>query len=159
MAEVQVGGAPTDEAVYVQVAQDLARVGVNMELRSLIGQEWVHKFFSGDWGKADVLSMTWTTGAYSDTIRAIETFSCAKPGAFFCTPNLMPLIQESNRTFDIAKREQMLQDLMLTLHDLAPSIFLYPFAVIIAHRPSVENVVIGPGGLMFDRMRIKNGSD
>ena len=154
VAEVQVGSAPTDEAVYVQVAQDLARVGVNMELRSLIGQEWVRKFFSGEWGDADALSMTWTTGAYSDTIRAIETFSCAKPGAFFCLPELMPFIEESNRTFDTAKRERMLQDLMATLHDLAPSLFLYPFAVIVAHHPSVENVVIGPGGLMFDRMRI-----
>ena len=63
LAEVQVGSAPTDEAVYVQVAQDLARVGVDMELRSLIGQEWVRKFFTSDWGDADVLSMTWTTGA------------------------------------------------------------------------------------------------
>ena len=158
MAEVQVGIAPTDEAVYVQMAQDLAQVGVHMELRSLIGQEWVRKFFSGDWGDADVLSMTWTTGAYSDTIRAIETFSCAKPGTFFCLPELMPFIEESNRTFDTARRERMLQDLMASLHDLAPSIFLYPFAVIVAHRPGVENVVIGPGGLVFDRMRL-TGSD
>lgn len=153
-AEVQVGGAPTDEAVYVQVAQDLARVGIDVELRSLIGQEWVRKFFTGDWGEADVLSMTWTTGAYSDTIRAIETFSCAKPGAFFCAPELMPLIEESNRTFDTARRERMLQDLMARYHELAPSIFLYPFAVIVAHRPGVENVMLGPGGLIFDRIRI-----
>ena len=154
LAEVQVGGAPTDEAVYVQVAQDLARVGVDMELRSLIGQEWVRKFFTGDWGEADVLSMTWTTGAYSDTIRAIETFSCAKPGAFFCLPELMPFIEESNRTFDVAMRERMLQDLMASLHDLAPSIFLYPYAVIVAHRPGIENVALGPGGLMFDRIHV-----
>lgn len=156
VAEVQVGSAPTDDAVYVQIAQDLTRVGVEVELRALIGQEWVRKFFTGDWGEADVLSMTWTTGAYSDTIRAIETFSCAKPGAFFCVQDMMPRIEESNRTFDPLARERMLQDMMADLHDLAPSLFLYPFAVIVAHHPSVENVVIGPGGLMFDRMRLRN---
>ena len=86
-AELLRGGAPTDDAVYVQVAQDLARVGIHMELHNLIGQEWILKFFSGDWGDADVLSMTWTTGAYSDTIRAIETFSCEKPGRSFVRLN------------------------------------------------------------------------
>ena len=70
----------------------------------------------------------------------------------------MPLIEESNRTFDTAQRERMLQDLMARYHDLAPSIFLYPFAVIVAHRPGVENVMLGPGGLMFDRIRMTEPS-
>jgi ABC-type transport system substrate-binding protein len=127
---------------------------VDVDLQALIGQEWIRKFFSGEWGDADVFSMTWTTNAYADTIRAIETFSCEKPGAFFCAPELLPLIHASNQNFDTAGREQQLRDIMATLHDMAPSIFLYPHSIVIAHRPSVEKVVVGSGGFMFERMRM-----
>ena len=158
-AEILRGGTPTDDAVYAQIAQDLAKIGVRMRVHGLIGQEWIRKFFSGDWGDADVLSMTWTTGAYSDTIRAIETFSCKKPGAFFCAPELLPIIESSNQTFNINRREQYLRTIMGRLHNLAPSIFLYPHSIIIAHDPSVRNVMVGSGGLMFERMRVMKKED
>lgn len=154
-AEVLRGSSPTDDIVYVQVAQDLARVGVTMNVRSLIGQEWIRKYFSGEWGDADVLSVTWNAGAYSDTIRAIETFSCEKPGAFFCASELTPLINQSNRTFDIDEREWLLQEIMARYHDLAPSIFLYNQSLIISHHPKIEAVVMGGGGMQFEQMRIK----
>ncbi len=153
------GSQPTDDVVYVQVAQDLARVGVQVNVRPLIGTEWIRKYFSGDWGDADILSVTWNAGAYSDTIRAIETFSCNKPGAFYCAPELTPLIQESNRTFDEAERERLLQNIMARFHDLAPAIFLYNQAVIISHHPRVEKVVMGGGGLVFERMRMADESE
>jgi len=153
------GSQPTDDVVYVQVAQDLARVGVQVNVRPLIGTEWIRKYFSGDWGDADILSVTWNAGAYSDTIRAIETFSCNKPGAFYCALELTPLIQESNRTFDEAERERLLQNIMARFHDLAPAIFLYNQAVIISHHPRVEKVVMGGGGLVFERMRMADESE
>jgi hypothetical protein len=37
---------------------------------------------------------------------------------------------------------------------MAPSIFLYPHSIVIAHHPSVEKVVVGSGGFMFERMRM-----
>lgn len=152
--EVLRGSSPTDDIVYVQVAQDLARVGIEMNVRSLIGQEWIRKYFSGDWGNTDVLSVTWNAGAYADTIRAIETFSCDKPGAFFCAPELTPLIAESNRSFDVDERERLLQQIMARYHDLAPSIFLYNQSLIISRHPKVETVVMGGGGFRFEQMRI-----
>ncbi|MFL2770966.1 MAG: ABC transporter substrate-binding protein [Rhodospirillaceae bacterium] len=158
-AEMLRGGTPTDDAVYVQIAQDLAKIGVTMGVHGLIGQEWIRKFFSGDWGDADVLSMTWSTGAYSDTIRAIETFSCNKPGAFFCAPELLSIIESSNQTFNATRREQHLRTIMGRLHNLAPSIFLYPHSIVIAHDPSVRNVVVGSGGFMFERMRVTKKED
>lgn len=148
------GSSPTDDIVYVQVAQDLARVGVTMNVRSLIGQEWIRKYFSGEWGSADVLSVTWNAGAYADTIRAIETFSCDKPGAFFCAPELTPLIEQSNGTFDAVQRERLLQRIMARYHELAPSIFLYNQSLIISRHPRVENVVMGGGGFRFEQMRL-----
>lgn len=156
--EVLRGSSPTDDIVYVQVAQDLARVGIEMNVRSLIGQEWIRKYFSGDWGDTDVLSVTWNAGAYADTIRAIETFSCSKPGAFFCAPELTPLIAESNRSFDVSNRERLLQQIMARYHDLAPSIFLYNQSLIISRHPKVETVVMGGGGFRFEQMRLGEGA-
>ncbi|MEQ9112053.1 MAG: ABC transporter substrate-binding protein [Rhodospirillaceae bacterium] len=153
--EVLRGGSPTDDTVYIQVAQDLARVGVTMNVRPLIGQEWIRKYFSGDWGSADALSVTWNADAYADTIRGIETFSCAKPGVFFCEPSLTPLIEQSNRAFETPERERLLKNIMAQMHDLAPSIFLYNQSLIISRHPRVENVVMGGGGFVFEQMRVR----
>ncbi len=154
-AEVLQGASPIDNTVYIQVAQDLARVGVTMDVRPLIGQEWIRKYFSGDWDTADVLSMTWNAGAYADTIRGIETFSCKKPGVFFCAPELSPLIEESHRAFNEPQRERLLQNIMARMHDLAPSIFLYNQSIIVSRHPRVETIAMGGGGFMFEHMRIR----
>ena len=67
---------------------------------------------------------------------------------------MTPLIVESNQNFDLIGRETQLRNIMAKLHDLAPSIFLYPHTVVIARKPSVENVVISSGGFMFERMHM-----
>ena len=56
------------------------------------------KYFSGNWGQADSISATWNSAAYWDVIRAIEIFSCKKPGAFFCIPELMNEIDDDTRS-------------------------------------------------------------
>jgi peptide/nickel transport system substrate-binding protein len=154
VARIQLAAIPESTSVYQQVAADLAAVGIDLELRPILAQEWVRMYTSGDWGGADIISTTWNSAAYGDTIRAIETFSCRKPGVFFCAPEIEPLIDASNAELDPVKREAILRDIMARYHDLAPSIFLVNLTSVYAHGDRVKTVVLGRTGLAFEQMEL-----
>ncbi|MFL2769648.1 MAG: ABC transporter substrate-binding protein [Rhodospirillaceae bacterium] len=134
---------PEADLIYQSIAQDLRMIGVELEIRPTFGTEWIRKWFSGDWGEADILSSIWNTSVYMDAIRAIENVSCTKNGAFFCIPEMMADIEETRTNFDPASRERQLQDLLARLHDLAPSLYLFPQASTFAFSSRVKNIIFG----------------
>jgi len=147
-AKVLVQGLPEQAAMYQRVAQDLAEVGVKVDFRAVPGPNWIRIWYSGDWEGADIISHTHNSNSYYDVIRVIENFSCKKAGAFFCLPDMLPIIEASNVNFDRASRERQLQDMMTQFHDLAPSIILFPQPNIFAMTQQVQNLV-------FERERVQ----
>jgi peptide/nickel transport system substrate-binding protein len=152
IARVQVQAVVGAASVYSQVAADLKAVGVDLELRPVLGQDWVRMYTTGDWGGADVISSTWNAAAFHDTVRAIETYSCDKPGAFFCAPEITPQAAAANAELVPAKREQILEDIAVRFHDLAPTIYLVNIASILAASPKVGPLAFTRSGLLFERM-------
>ena len=150
-------GVPEAELIYQSVAQDLRLIGVDLEIRPTFGTEWIRKWFSGDWGDADMLSSIWNTSAYMDAIRAIETVSCAKNGAFFCIPDMMDDIEATKTNFEPASREKQLQDLMAQLHDLAPSLYLFPQTAIFAFADRVHNITFGRQQMKLEDIEMDDG--
>lgn len=153
-AEVLITGVLEAPTMYLKVAQDLAAVGIVMEVQPLQGPEWIGKYFSGDWGKADAISATWNGASYWDVIRAIEIFSCKKPGAFFCAPDLIPTINASHGMFDVEERSRTLQDLSRTMHDIAPSLFLVQIADVIAYSDRLGDLPFRHKQLAVDKLRL-----
>ena len=143
-------------AVFQRIAQDLAAVGIKLEMNSILGTEWVQQWTSGDWKGADVLSSNWNGSTYMDAGRAVESYTCSKAGAFFCAPAVEKLLAESNVEFDVAKREKQLQQALAMLHDLAPSIYLFPQAELMAMAPAVTNVKFHGRYLDWGQLDIKN---
>jgi peptide/nickel transport system substrate-binding protein len=139
-ASVLSGGASDMTSVYQQVAQDLATVGIMVELNAALGTDWVQMWTSGDWRGADVLSSSWNGSTYMDAGRAIESYTCTRPQPFFCAPDVEAIFAKSNVEFDEKKREAQLQQALALLHDLAPSIYLLPQVELMAMSPKVKNV-------------------
>lgn len=152
-AEVEIGQA---QVIYQKAAQDLAKVGVTLNVRTVVAAEWIRKYFSGDLGRADILSLVWDSGAYRDTIRSIETYSCAKPNPLFCEPSLMPAIRATGAMFDVQERDQALQAIMADMHELAPALFLINHAKTAVAVPKVQNIILTERGLAFEKMRIED---
>jgi len=151
-AEVLTGAAVESTPMYLKVAQDLAAIGVNMEIQPLQGSQWIRKYFSGEWEKADAISATWNGAAYWDVIRAIEIFSCKKPGVFFCEPSLMPRINASHGMFNTEERENTLQELSQQMHDLAPAIFLIQLVDIVSVSSQLGPLVFRHKQLAVDQL-------
>ncbi len=114
------------EAIFQKVAQDLLKIGVTVELRNVTGADWVKMWVTGDWRNADMLSMVWNSASLLDASQAIEPFTCAKSGAFFCAPEIDKLVAESAVTLDVPQREQQLQKALAALSAQAPSLLLFP---------------------------------
>lgn len=140
-ADVITVATPDGAALFQRVAQDLAAVGIKVELRSVLGTEWVQKWTSGDWKGADMLSSNWNGSTYMDAGRAVESYTCAKSGKpFFCAPEVEKLLAASNVEFDVKTREAQLQKALAMLHELAPSIYLFPQTEIIGVTSAISNI-------------------
>ena len=147
---------PEAELIYQTIAQDLRNIGIDLEIRTTFGTEWIRKWFSGDWGEADIISSIWNTAAYMDAIRAIENVSCEKVGAFFCVPDMMDDIEATRTNFDPVSRERQLQDLMARLHDLAPSLYLFPQTSVFAFSKRVKNITFGRQQLKLEDIELRD---
>lgn len=140
-------------SIYQAIVQDLGRVGIEVTLRTTPAQEWLRMWFSGDWGEADMTPFSWTS-TYRDAGRAIETVSCAKTGAFFCAPELMPRIEAAAAEMDPTARRGLLQALLRDLHDLAPSIYLFPQLETLAHTDKIVTLPMDGGYYRLEQARL-----
>ena len=122
------------------VAQNLAEIGLDVKLNQIPGQRWLGHYFSGDWGGAHILKTSFNNTIHGDVIRSIETASCLKAGAFYCKEEMLPLIEASNREFDPAIRQKMLQELVAALHNDPPAIYLFPYFDTLAYSPMLDEL-------------------
>jgi peptide/nickel transport system substrate-binding protein len=139
-AAVIAKGAVEGEAIYQQIAQDLAQIGVMLEIRSVTGSDWVQMWVSGDWRGADMLSAVWNGATFMDAARAMEPFTCGRPGTFFCDADVDALLGESALLFDADARAAKLRQALGRLHDLAPSLYLFPQPELVGVSDRVQNL-------------------
>ena len=147
------GKGPEWPSIYQAVIQDLTAIGVRVTLRSVPSQEWLKMWNTGDWNGADMIPFSWTS-TYRDAGRAIETVSCAKAGAFFCLPELMPRINAAAQELDRDKRRMSLQQLLAELRDLAPSINLFPQVETVAYRKRIETLPFEAGYYRIEKIKL-----
>ena len=124
VAEVVVGSFAGDSEMYQQMAQDLSKIGVQVELRPVRFPDWLKKYQTNTW-EGEAFGLSWQLGPYMDSIRGLQYYSCAqKPMVFFCDEETQTLIEASNQEFDRKKREKLLQTIWERYYDLAPSLYL-----------------------------------
>jgi peptide/nickel transport system substrate-binding protein len=145
----------SDSAIYQKMADDLAKVGVDLELRSSTFANWLRFYSTGEWGDIDAFSLTWNSAPFGDVIRPVEYFSCLKAAPFFCDPSVVPLIKASNQEMDPAKREEMLRQIMTAYHDIVPALWLVDFTNPLVISDRIENVINRPIGIEFENVRFR----
>lgn len=133
-------GPPVMSILYQKVAQDLAAIGVKLDIQFSQGPSWVQMWFSGDWGSADLISSAWSNTTFMDALRGFETYSCLRPNPFFCEPRIVPHIEAAAVEFDDAKRLALLQDISQEMHDLAPVVYLFPTTNNLAYTDDVTGL-------------------
>jgi len=123
--ELVQGTTPNDAAIAQQIAQDLAKVGVNMQLRTILFPQLLRNMLQGGF-KGDAFMVDYSTSQTLDGMRYYRLHSCNNHAAWFCDESIQPLIEEAKRTADLEMRIQLTQQLDKYYRDQAQTLLLYP---------------------------------
>lgn len=110
-------------SMHQQVAADLAKVGVQMEVRPLPFSQYVRGVLQGEWnGQAfgfeyEVLP----TGA---SMRPFRLHSCAWPYPWYCDETIQPFIDEAKHNMNPDERIAAVRKVLAHYHDQAVALML-----------------------------------
>ena len=123
VAEVVVGVYAGDSEIFQQVAADLKKIGVDLELQQIVTPDWINKFLTGTWS-GHLANMPYNSAPYNDATRFMAFTFCKDPFPYFCAEEEVPLIRQANAIFDVEERRKYLNERLAAQHERAPSIFL-----------------------------------
>lgn len=110
-------------SMYQQVAADLAKIGVDMEIQPLPWSQYVRGVLQGEWnGQAfgfeyEVLP----TGA---SMRPFRLHSCSWPYPWYCDDTIEPAIAQAKQLMNPDERIGAVRDVLRHYHDQAASLML-----------------------------------
>ena len=142
--EVPAGIGVNADAWHVQVASDLAEVGVRVTLRSISMISLTQKIYSGKW-EGQAFTAAFNTLPSLDALRAFRQHSCLWPHPWYCNPADTPLIEAAQREGDPDRLEGMVQELLRRYHDDPPGIYMFQLPGFTALGPRVKNFVTDYG--------------
>ena len=149
--EAITGAGANDALVSQQVAADLARVGVNVEVRPLNLAQLSRRVQSGEWdGTAFPMSFFTTT---FDATRPLRRNSCLWHAPWYCDEDIMPTLVAALEESDLTKRMELTQTVMRRAHEQAQAIFLYEGLGFMGIGPRIETVEAQIGYIIYENIK------
>lgn len=127
VAESILGGSAADSAIFQSMAQDLAKVGVTLEVRGIPNAEMIRKVNYGGWA-GQAYSIDFNVKPSLDAMRGFAT--CLTRKGYFCEDDMRPDIEAALAEFDLAKRTAIVRRLLKRLHDDPPMLFMHETVMI-----------------------------
>lgn len=124
IAEASSGGRGPTGAIAQKIAQDLAAIGVRMEIRSVPQSKIFRAAYDGSF-EGQAFSMMYGSIPYMDALAALRLHSCLWQTPWNCTPAYAERITQAYAAFDPAERERLTRDLVRDIRDDAPALWLY----------------------------------
>ena len=121
------GSNASASEVFQVIAQDLAKVGVEMEIRPITVAELVRNVVEGGW-EGQAFSLNYNHEPSVDVIRGLNNHSCLWHRPWYCDERIMPTIEQALVEFDPAKAIELRHEVMAFYRREYASLFLYDFA-------------------------------
>lgn len=140
-------------STYQQVADDLADVGVMMEIRLIQGPQYLKNvFITGEYG--DALIIPWQATPTLDVLRPITIHSCMALHAWYCDKDAMPILQAAMAEWDDAKGLELRRALSKRYHEQAASLFLYEQVYFAGVSKRTTGFADNFGFVMYDQIAV-----
>ena len=146
------GVLPGDTLIFQKIAQDLAAIGIQVELRQISFPDYVRRLFNAAWDDIDGFSIGWLNMQLWDPQKSFEQFSCMYTAPFYCDEGMMPRLESARTEMDPGKREAMLKDIVLRFRDEAAALWLVDFAGANGLQPSYEVGQFRLDGSVFEQI-------
>ena len=122
--DMTLGAMAGDGAWYLQIAQDLADVGVNVTYVPFPYPVHIQKIRQGGW-EGIAFSMDYNNLPSMDVLWPLRIHSCLWRAPWHCRPEWVPLIEDAEREFDLEERRRKTQELVRLYHEEPTSIYLW----------------------------------
>ncbi|MEQ8508996.1 MAG: ABC transporter substrate-binding protein [Rhodospirillaceae bacterium] len=119
-----IGSGANDAAMYQKIAQDLAVIGVTMEIRTFPVTQLIRSVMQGDW-EGDAFGLTYASEPTVDVLRPMRNHSCLWVHPWYCDQRIMPTIEEALVTFDSERGLNLRHDIMTFYREEWVSLYLY----------------------------------
>ena len=144
-----VGSGASYGAMYQVVAQDLARIGIEMEIRVVTVPELIRNVIEGGW-EGDAFGLNYNHEPSVDAIRALNNHSCLWRNPWYCDERIMPAINQATIEFDPQRALELRHQIMAFYREEYASLFLYEFAYFSGMRAGVSGLKIVHGFVHFE---------
>ena len=119
-------GLGSGTLLFQQVASDLARIGVTMEIRLLPASAYLTAILRDpNHGGAGAHAVIWPAWPTFDALRPLLMHSCLRNPAWHCDEAIQPKIKEALAEWDPERGLRLRHELMAYTRDSAPAIFLH----------------------------------
>jgi peptide/nickel transport system substrate-binding protein len=122
-ADIVVGSFPADSEIYQLVKQNLADVGVEVELNQMQFSEWLEKYLANSW-TSEMFGLSWNALPTMDAGRVMSNFSCLKNPAFFCDQPAADALSSAVILMDEDARTAAMQEVTAMMHENPPALYL-----------------------------------
>ena len=122
--DMTLGAMAGDGTWYLQIAQDLAKVGVNVTYVPFPYPVHIQKIRQGGW-EGIAFSMDYNNLPSMDVLWPLRIHSCLWRAPWHCRPEWVPLIEDAEQEFDLEERRRKTQELVRLYHEEPTSIYLW----------------------------------
>ncbi len=144
-----VGSGANDAAMYQLVAQDLAAVGVTMEIRVFPVTQLIRSVMEGEWN-GDAFGVTFAAEPTIDVLRPMRNHSCLWPHPWYCDERIMPAINEALVTFDEQRGLDLRHQVMAFYREEWVALYLYQIVRFAGTRANVRGFSEVHGFVSFE---------
>jgi peptide/nickel transport system substrate-binding protein len=113
--------------VFQVIAQDLAKVGVEMEIRPITVAELIRNVVEAGW-EGEAFSLNYNHEPSVDVIRGLNNHSCLWHRPWYCDQRIMPTIEQALVEFDPQRAIELRHEVMAFYREEYASLFLYDYA-------------------------------
>ncbi len=124
MSETSSGGRGPSAAIAQKIAQDLAAVGVRMEVRAVPQSKIFRAAYDGSFD-GQAFTMMYGSIPYMDALTSLRLHSCLWQTPWNCVPEYAERIKQAYAAFDPVERERLTKALVRDIRDDAPALWLY----------------------------------
>jgi len=148
-------GSVSGGTIFQQVAQDLADVGVEMEIQPLQLFQLSSHMHNGTWAGSG-FGIDYGTAPSLDTLRSLRLHSCSWKRPWYCDEDIQPRIEAALSANSLEDRRTISQDIMARYHDQAPGILLWNIAYFMGLKDDIRGFEAVGTWIVYDRMyRVK----
>ncbi|MCB2108994.1 MAG: ABC transporter substrate-binding protein [Rhodobacteraceae bacterium] len=136
VAEAILGGSAADSAIFQYMAQDLAAVGVTLEIRGIPNSEMIRKVnFGGFDGQA--YNIDFNVKPSLDALRPFVI--CLDRDRFYCDDDVISTVRAAQSEFDLDQRIALVRGILKKFHDDPPMLYMHETVMIDGLAARVRN--------------------